>query len=70
MKNNQFVVNDGITVPVSINDNISLSVAAFNAKPKLDDSCQHIQIHEKGSHQLLFELKNDWLIHCRYWVGK
>lgn len=59
-------VGTGITIPVSLNNDISLAVYAMNAKPRLADSCQNIQIHEEGTHQLLFELKRDWLIHCRY----
>ena len=59
-------IYDGVTVPVALNDHISLAVYAMNVKPKLDDSCQNIQIREEGKHQLLFELRGDWLIHCRY----
>jgi hypothetical protein len=59
-------VRYGITIPVAVNDNISLVVYAMNSRPQLDDSCKNIQIREEGSHQLLFELRKDWLIHCQY----
>ncbi len=58
-------VGTGVTLPVSLNNNISLIVFAMNSRPKLADSCQNIQIHDEGPHRLLFELKEDWLIHCR-----
>ena len=59
-------VGTGVQIPVSINDRIVLTVYAMNAKPRLSESCQHIQIQQEGMHELLFELQPDWLIHCRY----
>jgi len=59
-------VGGGVTIPVSLNNKIVLTVYAMNAKPKLANSCQNIQIYSEGAHQLLFELKDDWFIHCRY----
>jgi hypothetical protein len=60
------VVSSGITFPVSVSDTVSLiKVAAMNVYPQIDGSCRNVQMHE-GPHQLVFELKKDWLIHCRY----
>ncbi len=59
-------VGTGITMRVPLNSDISLTVYAMNTKPSLASSCQNIQVREEGAHQLLFELKEDWLIHCRY----
>jgi hypothetical protein len=61
------VVNSGITFQVSPNDTVSLTkVIAMNGiQPKIDNSC-NIRIQEEGKHQLLFELKPDWIVYCRY----
>ncbi len=61
------VVNSGITLAVSVGDSIAMiDVIAMNGvRPKIDNGCRHIQISE-GNHQLFFELKGDWIIHCRY----
>ena len=65
------VVGNSIVLPVSVQDTVSLiKVAAMNAEPRIDDSCRNIQIQESGMHQLVFELKNDWIIHCQYSVFK
>lgn len=58
-------INTGITLPVNLNDKLTLTVHAMNAQPRLSDSCQHLKIRSKGSHQLNFKLDN-WLIDCVY----
>jgi hypothetical protein len=60
------LINGGGTWPVSIGDVVSLQITAVNSGPKNDVSCNDIQINEDGSHQLIFKLENDHLIHCRY----
>jgi hypothetical protein len=67
VNHNSKSVGNAITLPVSVSDTISLiQVAAMNAMPKIDDTCRNIIIREEGTHHLLFQLENDWLIHCQY----
>ena len=60
------IVNRGIVLTVSTQDDVALvKVAAMNIHPKIADSCRHIKLH-KSARRLLFEMKLDQWIHCRY----
>jgi hypothetical protein len=63
--NPPITVWNGVKFLTSPNEKLSLVVYAMNARPKLSDSCLHLQTQDLPS-QLLFELKSDWQVHCEY----
>ena len=62
----KYEIKQGATIPVNVGDKITLNVVAMNASPRLDQSCQNLQIQSEGVHAMLFELEKDRLVHCQY----
>lgn len=60
---------DSIRTLVSgVSDDVSLIEVIYGngIHPKIDTSCQNIQVLGQGEHLITFKLKNDGLIHCQY----